>query len=172
MVAATATENTARTAVAVATMQAYLKLTPTVPPPKLVGQGDFGVWRYTAYSYRGALTAQIKYDTSTAESLYAYAKANQQLCTQLADRGDTAEVRITFRNYVEPDKYRSWVKANGLRVQASVLRLTDTRAGYPPDITASTGPEGDDPLPQGGLNDMLKQVGGIYMEPQTEGRRT
>lgn len=152
-------ERATGTAVAIGTIQAYMRLTPTVPPPEEVGQGDFGTWSYKAYRWHGpnsGIRVVTNYDTSTVESLYAYAKANRELADQLADKGGTAQVQITFRTYVEPDQYRSWVKAHGLRVEYSELRLTDVTAGYPPDITAGAPPQGDDPLPPDRIKELLE----------------
>ena len=172
MAATAEVENVTQTVIAFGTIQAYRQRTPTLPPPEEVGQGDFGTWSYKAYmryeynsNYKltGRIYTDISRDTSTVEKLHAYAKANQVLADQLATKGGTARAYITFRTFVEPDQFNSWVKAHGFRVEIISARRTEVTGGQTIDgtITTTAGPNGENPLDPETVKRILEPGGRI-----------
>lgn len=109
-------------------------------------QADYGVWQYKAgKSIDLGAHAVITYDQSSVEALQGYAAANHTLAKQVAAEGGTVQVHITFRDYMAPDQFRTWVKSKGLTVLQTELRAIDAK-GMPG--TLGVYPQGDDPLPQ------------------------
>jgi hypothetical protein len=90
------------------------------------------------------------YDHSSVEKLRAYARANQGLANQFAHTSGSMKVSITFRTYVAPAQFRTWVQAHGIQVESSALRATAASSdGQGTDhITLIIGATDSDPLPQ------------------------
>ena len=160
----------------VSTVQATIWL-PTVtpnPPAQTTGtvlvpersmERDYGAWSFGAASATGyGVSAMVKYDHDSVQSLIDYALANRALATQLATRGGQVEVRITFNTFVTPEEFREWVATRGLTIQRSTLRTAGPNGR---EGTMGQGAhEGDTgPLPEERLYDMVDPgwaIRGVY----------
>ena len=138
-------------------------LSSTSPTPVgdvVVSRDDFGSWKYTAMRGARGIHAIINYDASSAQALHNYAAANQALAEQVASNGGEARINITFRSYVQPDHFRSWATAKGLRVERCELRGIDTN-GIDTTIYLTLRENETDPLPQGLVDSGLKGLSAL-----------
>jgi hypothetical protein len=102
----------------------------------------------------------IDYDAGSVAALRNFADANRKLADQLSVQGGSADVYITFRDYVPPDRFRDWAKAMGLSVKKSELRIVGAN-GQPAIIGIQAGRATDppnDPLPQTDLDYQISAV--------------
>lgn len=125
-----------------------------VPTPEVLRARDMGTWRYVVSRGRDDLgrtyvAASIHHDTSSVATLQAFAAVNRVLAAQLATTSGQVEVLVTFRSYVSPEQYRTWVAQRGLAVDTTDLRVLEAsgrRAGL--GVTARP----DDVLPESSLH--------------------
>lgn len=128
-------------------------------PTQQVGQGDYGIWRYTAVRRAdGSILAGVRYDSSSLDALNQYAALNVHLAEQLSSTGHDAEIYITFRNYVDPDRFRSWAQSLGLVVQRTEMRFV--QRGRLGNLDGTFGLQGspDDPMPVLQFNEGMRQL--------------
>lgn len=129
---------------------------PTEPPMTVqhLRQMDFGSWSYSAGRRSdGQVVAGVSYDNATVNDLNLYATANRVLATQLASQGGQVRVNITFRTYMQPEAFRTWVSARGLQVDKTELRYVD---GSGLDTTVWYKPLNEGPLPQSFVDQQLE----------------
>jgi hypothetical protein len=122
-------------------------VTATPPPGYIYGGHDFDGWRYTysALPNEGELWAEVHYDTQSVAALREYVALNRGLADQLAQTGGGARVDITFRTYLTPDQFRTWMQAHNLYAAWSGLRVLNAQ-GQRADLVLPWIYQ--DPLPQ------------------------
>lgn len=127
----------------------YPSLTPVAPDAEL--KQDYGAWRFIAGKYREeGVAAVILYDDKSLAGIEVYKEANKTLVKQLAGESKQVDVSVTFRNFVEPDKFRSWITSLGIKVTDADVRAIDS-VGNQIALFVSPQP-GDGPLPQESLD--------------------
>lgn len=134
--------------------------TPTaVSTPEIV-ERDYGTWGYTAARFAPeTIAVSIRYDLASVDQLSEFAAANQILARDLPSQGGQAEVYITFRNYLTPEQFRTWVRNKGLSIQRSELR-TEKPSGHSGTLGQGKHEGDTEPLPQDRLDESLQRMGG------------
>jgi len=138
-------------------------LIPVTPPAAnltqiaaLVGfQADYGAWHCTVWNFDGGwgdLAAEVRYDTTSAESIQAYAAANRALVDQLRNAPQPVRVDVTFRDYLAPDAFRAWVQQSGIRPAYTSLRTLDQQGGRANLVVEATW---RDPIPQAAIDQRI-----------------
>lgn len=117
---------------------------PTQTPYPLV-ERDFDTWFYRV-ALSNPPSAVVVYTTTSISALQSYAASSRALASQLAGQGGQIEVVVTFRSYVSPEQYRSWVAAKGLTPLLTSVRFVDANG-----LRGATGiaPKDGDVLPLG-----------------------
>lgn len=140
----------------------YTQAPRIVPTPDVLREADLGTWRYVVS--RGSddtgtyVAASLHHDTSSVTSLQAFAAANRVLASQLATTSGEVEIMITFRSYVSPEQYRTWVAQRGLIVETTGLRILSA-SGYRTGLAVTARP-----------NDVLPESDFVWPnDPTTEG---
>ncbi len=145
-----------------------LQANSTPAPTALVRKADFGAWSYFAQRMGhdtirpfggnqinpGDIYATVNYKSDTADQVRSYVDANRSQLPKVEAMSGKVEVRITFRNYLQPDQFRNWVKTYNLSQPWSLMRAIDDPQKGNGYITMSITPTQDDPdpLPQFYMN--------------------
>jgi hypothetical protein len=148
--------------------------------PWETGHGDFGVWHYD-YSYypsEGETWATVRYDSSSVDSIQAYATANRALAAEVAQMGGGARVDITFRTPMPLSQIHDWALGHGLYSGWLGVRVVDSTGGrddYPLMMQYSYAPSLVPPLADPGTDEgspVQYQVDGVfYISGMVEARR-
>lgn len=92
----------------------YVGYTTPTPTTEVLLARDFETWCYQIVRIQGYLLSDVSYDRSTIAALEAFAATNRELAEELAREGGRQYLFAYFREPLEPDEFRAWVRANNV----------------------------------------------------------